>query len=249
MSKLFVSEGYLSRLSAYETRTAIGGIKRIFEDNLSRGLKLKYMAHNKYVLHVGEGLYTEITEVRRDVEPDNLHSVYVKRWDWEKLIDSAFGNEDSLRRSVSAVVNAICDTADKIKELYPALSTDLSRNVRFITMRQLEDIYPELTSQERENAYLKECKTAFILHNDETVKSSAGHEEHVRKNDAWALYGNLVFWNDVSECAMRVASIGLRAYEESSAERLREPPFTMGGRIGQSRLCMLLLQKAHIGEV
>lgn len=314
MSKLFVPEGYRPILSVYETQTAIGGIKRIFEDNLSRTLNLKRvsaplfvepqtglnddlngierpvefdikeiqtkaqivhslakwkrMALYKYGFPIGEGLFTDMNAVRRDEEMDNLHSIYVDQWDWEKVIDSASRNEDSLRKTVTSIVNAICDTADKVKELYPALSIDFSRNVRFITTQQLEDIYPELTPKERENTYLKECKTAFIMQIGDTLRSGVKHDGRAPDYDDWALNGDIVFWNDVLECAFEVSSMGIRVDEKSLDEQLKkadcdsrrelpfhkmlldgELPLTMGGGIGQSRLCMLLLQKAHIGEV
>lgn len=314
MSKLVVTKGYRSILSVYETQTAIGGLKRTFEDNLSRALNLKRvsaplfvepqtglnddlngverpvefdiketganaqivhslakwkrMALHKYGVPVGEGLYTDMNAVRRDEEMDNLHSVYVDQWDWEKVIDKASRNEETLRETVVAIVNAICDTADQMKALYPALKIDLSRDVNFITTQQLEDLYPELSPKERENVYLKARKTAFIMQIGDTMKSGEKHDGRAPDYDDWKLNGDIVFWNELLGCAFEVSSMGIRVDEKSldiqltkaGCDHRRELPFhqsllagelplTMGGGIGQSRLCMLLLGKMHIGEV
>lgn len=314
MSKLFATEGYRPTLSVYETQTAIGDIKRIFEDNLSRALNLKRvsaplfvepqtglnddlngverpvefdiketgttaqivhslakwkrMALYQYGFPVGEGLYTDMNAVRRDEEMDNLHSIYVDQWDWEKVIDRVSRNEDTLKKTVRSIVGAICDTADAIKEKNPALNVHLSRNVHFITTQQLEDMYPALTSKEREDAYLKEYKTAFIMQIGDVLQSGVKHDGRAPDYDDWALNGDILFWNDILGCAFEVSSMGIRVDEKSLDEQLTkagcdsrralpfhkmllagELPLTIGGGIGQSRLCMLLLGKAHIGEV
>ena len=314
MSKLFVPVDYRPALSVYETQTAIGYIKRVFEDNLSLALNLKRvsaplfvdpktglnddlngverpvefnimdtqanvqivhslakwkrMALYKYGFPVGEGLYTDMNAVRRDENMDNMHSIYVDQWDWEKVIDRASRNEDYLKNTVVSIVNAICDTADRVKELYPSLAIDLSRDVRFVTTQQLEDIYPELPPKERENAYLQEHKTAFIMQIGDALKSGIKHDGRAPDYDDWALNGDIVFWSDVLGCAFEVSSMGIRVDEKSLDEQLSKAgcdgrrglqfhkmllagqlPLTIGGGIGQSRLCMLLLQKAHIGEV
>ena len=314
MSKLTLPKGYQSVLSLYETQTAIGTIKRQFEDNLSRALNLKRvsaplfvdpktglnddlngverpvefdimetktnvqivhslakwkrMALHKYGFPVGEGLYTDMNAVRRDEEMDNIHSIYVDQWDWEKVIDKANRNEDYLRKTVTAIVDAICDTADRIKAQFPTLTTNLSRKVWFVTTQQLEDLYPKLSPKERENAYLKEHKTAFIMQIGDLLKSGIKHDGRAPDYDDWALNGDIVFWSDLFETAFEVSSMGIRVDEKSldsqlkkaNADNRRKLPFhgmllagklplTMGGGIGQSRLCMLLLQKAHVGEV
>ena len=314
MSKLIVPEGYHSALSVYETQTAIGTIKRLFEDNLSRVLNLKRvsaplfvepqsglnddlngverpvefdiketqtaaqivhslakwkrMALHKYGFPVGEGLYTDMNAVRRDEEMDNLHSIYVDQWDWEKVIDRDSRNEDFLKKAVTAIIDAICDTADKIRELFPVLNVNLSRDVRFITTQQLEDLYPALTPKERENTFLQEHKTVFLMQIGGILKSGAKHDGRAPDYDDWTLNGDILFWNDVLECAFEISSMGIRVDEHSldtqlakahCGQRRKFPfhkmllagglPLTMGGGIGQSRLCMLLLQKAHVGEV
>jgi aspartate--ammonia ligase len=314
MSTLLTPKGYRSVLSVYETQTAIGGIKRLFEDKLSAALNLrrvsaplfvdpktglnddlngverpvefdvketgknvqivqslakwKRMALHKYGFPAGEGLYTDMNAVRRDEEMDNLHSIYVDQWDWEKVIDKASRNEETLKQTVTAIVNAICDTQDNLKAQYPALSVNLSRDVQFITTQQLEDAYPKLSPKERENACLKDYKTVFIMQIGDSLKSGIKHDGRAPDYDDWQLNGDIVFWNDVLGCAFEISSMGIRVDERSLDTQLskancnhrRELPFhkallagvlplTMGGGIGQSRLCMLLLQKAHVGEV
>jgi len=305
---------YRSTLSLYETQTAIGMIKRQFEDNLSRALNLKRvsaplfvdpktglndnlsgverpvefdikgtqltaqivqslakwkrMALHKYGFPVGEGLYTDMNAVRRDDDMDNIHSIYVDQWDWEKVIDQASRTEAYLRQTVVAIVGAICDTADKIKALFPALTVNLTREVKFITTQQLEDLYPTLSPKEREYTYLKEHKTVFIMQIGDKLKSGSKHDGRAPDYDDWTLNGDIMFWNDVLENALEISSMGIRVDEKSLDSQLTkancndrrtlqfhkmllagELPLTMGGGIGQSRLCMLLLQKAHIGEV
>jgi aspartate--ammonia ligase len=314
MSKLFVPDSYQSVLSLYETQTAIGNIKRIFEDNLSRNLNLKRvsaplfvepqtglnddlsgverpvefdiketetnaqivqslakwkrMALYQYGFPTGEGLCTDMNAVRRDEEMDNLHSIYVDQWDWEKVIDRSSRNEEALKNTVIAIVNAICDTADKIKEQYPALSVSLSRDVQFITAQQLEDLYPNLSPKERENAYTKENKTVFIMQIGNVLKSGNKHDGRAPDYDDWSLNGDIMFWSDTLGCAIEISSMGIRVDEQSLDAQLAQTncdyrrnlpfhkmllegklPLTMGGGIGESRLCMLLLQKAHVGEV
>jgi len=314
MSKLTVPQGYRSILPVYDTQTAIGVIKRVFEDNLAAALnikrvsaplfvdprtglnddlngierpvefdvketkenvqivqslaKWKRMALSQYGFPAGEGLYTDMNAVRRDEEMDNLHSIYVDQWDWEVVIDRASRNEETLKKTVTAIVNAICDAADKIKARYPALSVSLSRDVQFITTQQLEDAYPNLSPKERENACLKEHKTVFIMQIGDILKSGIKHDGRAPDYDDWTLNGDIVFWNDVLGCAFEISSMGIRVDEQSLDTQLTKAncnhrrslpfhkmllegklPLTMGGGIGQSRLCMLLLQKAHVGEV
>ncbi len=282
MSKLTLPSGYRQILSAYETQTAIGAIKKIFEDSLSKALNLKRVSAplfvephtglnddlNEYGFSVGEGLYTDMNAVRRDEEMDNLHSIYVDQWDWERVIDEASRNEQTLRDTVCAIVGAICDTAEKINGLYPKLQSSLSRKVAFVTTQQLEDIYPELSPKERENAYTKEHRTVFIMQIGDNLNSGQRHDGRAPDYDDWTLNGDILLWNDVLQCAFEISSMGIRVDRRALTSQLKksgcehrrelefhrallagELPLTMGGGIGQSRLCMLLLQKAHIGEV
>ena len=230
--------------------------------------KWKRLALHNYGFPLGEGLYTDMDAVRREEEMDNLHSIYVDQWDWEKVIDRASRSEKTLRETVTAIVNAICDTADKIKEHFPALTASFSRNVSFITTQQLEDMYPNLTPKEREDAYVKEHKTAFIMQIGCVLKSGTKHDGRAPDYDDWSLNGDIFLWSDILDCAVEISSMGIRVDEKALDEQLTkadcnqrrslpfhkmllagELPLTMGGGIGQSRVCMLLLKKAHVGEV
>jgi aspartate--ammonia ligase len=230
--------------------------------------KWKRMALHRYGFPPGEGLYTDMNAVRRDEEMDNLHSVYVDQWDWEKVIDRKSLNVDTLKMTVIVIVNAICDTADKIREMYPALNVSLSRDVKFVTTQELEDMYPNFTPKGRENAYLKEHKTAFIMQIGDYLKSGIKHDGRAPDYDDWKLNGDILFWNELLGCAFEISSMGIRVDEKTLDAQLTkagcdyrrnlpfhkmllagELPLTMGGGIGQSRLCMLLLRKAHVGEV
>jgi len=314
MSKLIIPENYNPILPVYETQIAIGAIKRLFEDKLTKALNLKRvsaplfvepqsglnddlngyerpvefdiretgtsaqivhslakwkrMALHNYGFPSGEGLYTDMNAIRRDEEMDNLHSIYVDQWDWEIIIGRESRNESQLKKTVALIVNAICDTAEEIKKLYPVLKVNLLREVTFITTQALEDMYPQLSAKERENAFLREHKTVFIMQIGDKLKSGAKHDGRAPDYDDWTLNGDIMFWNDVLECAFEISSMGIRVDEKSldiqltkaGCEHRRKFPFhkallsgelslTMGGGIGQSRLCMLLLEKAHIGEV
>jgi len=230
--------------------------------------KWKRLALHKYGFPVGEGLYTDMDAVRRDEEMDNLHSIYVDQWDWEKVIDRASRNEETLKKTVTAIVDAICDTSEKIRELFPVLNVSFSRDVRFVSSQQLEDIYPNLTPKEREDVYLKENKTVFIMQIGGILKSGNKHDGRAPDYDDWSLNGDILLWSDVLNCAVEISSMGIRVDEKTLDEQLKkancdnrrelpfhkmllagELPLTMGGGIGQSRMSMLLLQKAHVGEV
>ncbi len=230
--------------------------------------KWKRLALKRYKFGVGEGLYTDMNAIRRDEDLDNIHSIYVDQWDWEKIITEETRNEEYLKLIVSAIVNAICDTNDQLRVRFPQLSTKLSRDVAFITTQELEDMYPDLTPVEREDAYLKEHKTAFIMKIGGNLKSGKPHSGRAPDYDDWQLNGDILFWNDVLGHALEISSMGIRVDAKSLDKQLtisghnerRELPFhkmllnnelplTIGGGIGQSRLCMLMMGCAHIGEV
>jgi aspartate--ammonia ligase len=230
--------------------------------------KWKRMALATYGFSAGEGLYTDMNAIRRDEEMDNLHSVYTDQWDWEKIITRETRNLDYLKKVVQGIVGAICDTLDFLKCRYPQISVDLTRTVSFITAQELEDLYPNLTSKERENAYLKEHKTAFIMQIGGNLKSGKPHDNRAPDYDDWSLNGDILFWNEVLGGAIEISSMGIRVDEKALDEQLEKSgandrrklpfhqallagklPLTIGGGIGQSRLSMLLLGKAHIGEV
>lgn len=233
--------------------------------------KWKRLALKRYGFYPGKGLYTDMNAIRRDEdELDNLHSVYVDQWDWEKVILPENRNLDYLKSTVMDIVEAICDTQDTMQAIYPQLQSlgKLDRRVSFVTSQQLEDAYPELTPKQRENAYLREHKTAFIIGIGGALKSGQKHDGRAPDYDDWALNGDIMFWDDVLGCAMEVSSMGIRVDPASLDRQLSvsgcnerrelpyhkmllagELPLTIGGGIGQSRLSMLLLGKAHIGEV
>lgn len=230
--------------------------------------KWKRQALKNYGFPVGQGLYTDMNAIRRDETMDNLHSIYVDQWDWEKVISRRERNEDYLKEEVRLIVRAIADTKDLVNERYPALKTKLCREVAFVTTQQLEDLYPSLTPKQREDAFLSEYKTAFVMQIGDKLKSGEKHDGRAPDYDDWALNGDILFYNEVLGRAFEVSSMGIRVDEVSMDEQLRkagaddrralpfhkavlagELPLTMGGGIGQSRLSMLMLEKAHIGEV
>lgn len=230
--------------------------------------KWKRMALGKYDFHVGKGLYTDMNAIRRDEELSNIHSVYVDQWDWCKVIRREDRNKEYLKTTVKEIVNAVCDTLDELKDAYPMIDTNLCRDVSFITTQELEDMYPQLTAKERENIYTKEHKTVFIMEIGDLLKSGHKHDGRSPDYDDWKLNGDILFWNDMLDMSFEVSSMGIRVDEQTLSEQLKKAdceerrklpfhkallagklPLTMGGGIGQSRLCMLLLAKAHIGEV
>ncbi len=230
--------------------------------------KWKRMALHEYRFTAGEGLYTDMNAIRRDEEMDNLHSIYTDQWDWEKIITREIRGVDYLKIVVKCIVGAICETLDVLKCVYPQLNVELNREVFFITAQELEDLYPNLSGKERENAITKEHKTVFIMQIGRKLKSGKPHDSRAPDYDDWDLNGDILFWNDVLGCAFEITSMGIRVDEQSLDRQLTEAnadekrafpfhkmllegklPLTIGGGIGQSRLSMLLLGKAHIGEV
>ncbi len=230
--------------------------------------KWKRLALHDYNFFVGNGLVTDMNAIRRDEELDNLHSIYVDQWDWEKVIDESTRNEAYLKKTVGRIVSAICGTLDELKWQFSNLDTELCRDVFFITAQELEDQFPQLSPKERETAIVKEHKTVFIQQIGGALKSGKPHDGRAPDYDDWALNGDLLFWHEPLQCALEISSMGIRVDPESLDRQLtlagcdarRELPFhkmllggelplTIGGGIGQSRLCMLLLGKAHIGEV
>ena len=230
--------------------------------------KWKRYALARYHFPVGEGLYTDMNAIRRDEELDNLHSVYVDQWDWEKVISEEERTMETLREAMRRIVTAICVTLDRLKWEYPQVKTELRREIAFVTTQELEDLYPDKTPKERENLFLKEHKTAGILQIGSKLRSGRPHDGRAPDYDDWDLNGDIMFWNDVLDCAFEISSMGIRVSPESLDKQLKlagkeerralpfhqallkgELPYTIGGGIGQSRMSMLLLGKAHIGEV
>ena len=230
--------------------------------------KWKRLALKKYDFYEGNGLYTDMNAIRRDEELDCLHSVYVDQWDWERVIRREERNIDYLKATVKTIVDCICDTNELLKEEFPQLHTKLERNVTFITTQELEDLYPELTPNERETEFTRLHKTVFLMQIGDTLKSGKKHDGRAPDYDDWKLNGDILFYNEVLDCAFEISSMGIRVDRYSLLEQLQksgcedrkdlmfhrmllndELPLTIGGGIGQSRLCMLLMGCAHIGEV
>ena len=230
--------------------------------------KWKRLALHDYGFYVGNGLVADMNAIRRDEELDNLHSIYVDQWDWEKVIDRDTRNMAYLEDTVRRIVSAICGTLDELKWQFSGLSTELCRDVYFITAQELEDRYPDLTPKQRENVIVREHRTVFIEQIGGVLKSGKPHDGRAPDYDDWTLNGDLLFWNETLGCALELSSMGIRVDADALARQLSiagcreraalpfhkmlltdELPLTIGGGIGQSRLCMLLLGKAHVGEV
>ena len=232
--------------------------------------KWKRMALYRYQFSVGEGLYTDMNAIRRDEVPDNLHSVYVDQWDWERVIAPRDRNAAYLKETVRSILQAIVDTQSTLRAVYPQLTALplISPEVSFVTTQELEDLYPQLTPKERENAYVKEHPSTFLMEIGGNLKSGSPHDGRAPDYDDWTLNGDILLWNSTLERAFEVSSMGIRVDPAaldrqltlSGCDSRRSLPFhrlllegklplTIGGGIGQSRLCMLLLGKAHIGEV
>jgi len=230
--------------------------------------KWKRMALYRYRYNPGEGIYTDMNAIRRDDDTDNIHSIFVDQWDWEKVITKEDRNIEFLKDTVRFIVKAIAYTKRKVSLRYPQLKGHICDTPFFITAQELEDMYPDKSSKEREHLITKEHGTVFIMQIGGKLKSGEPHDGRAPDYDDWSLNGDLLFWDDVLERSLEVSSMGIRVDADSLASQLAERnaedrkkydyhrmildgtlPLTIGGGIGQSRLCMLLLEKAHIGEV
>ena len=230
--------------------------------------KWKRLALKRYDFFVGKGIYTDMNAIRRDEEIDNIHSVYVDQWDWEKVIDRSMRNEEYLRLVVKKIVAALVATNNAVRYEFNQLECNITPEVSFITTQELEDMYPDKTPKERENLYVREHHTTFLMKIGGALRSGKPHDGRAPDYDDWELNGDILIWNEVLGMAFEISSMGIRVDAESLARQLKtagceeraelpfhkmllndELPLTIGGGIGQSRLCMLLMQTAHIGEV
>ena len=232
--------------------------------------KWKRFALKRYQFHVGEGLYTNMNAIRRDEELDSLHSAYVDQWDWEKIIDRSERNVDFLKQTVRSIVNALCETQSFLRTVFPQLNVLplVSDDITFVTAQELEDLFPGKTPKEREDAFVKDHPTTFLMGIGGALRSGRPHDGRAPDYDDWELNGDLLVWDSVGQRSFEISSMGIRVDEESMERQLKlagcedrralpyhrmllngELPLTMGGGIGQSRVSMLLLGKAHIGEV
>ena len=313
MSKTIIPKGYQSKLNLYDTQTAIGFIKNIFQHHLSLELNLKRVTAPLFVLtetgindglngenpvqflvpsidkqaeivhslakwkrmalfqndfYVGNGLYTDMNAVRKEEVLDNLHSIYVDQWDWEKVIDQSQRHIDYLKDTVRSIVKAIADTSNAITMKYPNITYEAPLDVFFIDSQALENLYPNLEPKDREYHIVKEKKVVFIMRIGAKLKSGQPHDLRAPDYDDWQLNGDLLYYHETLDMAVEISSMGIRVDEVSLYEQLKEKnrlddlkypyhqmimnhtlPLTIGGGIGQSRLCLILLEKAHIGEV
>ena len=231
--------------------------------------KWKRLTLADYQIEKGYGIYTDMNAIRRDEALDNIHSIYVDQWDWEKIITRENRNLDFLKLIVRAIVGAICDTNDRLHVRFPQLRTELRREVTFITAQELEDMYPGLeTGSQRENAFVREHKTACIMQIGGLLRSGKPHDGRAPDYDDWNLNCDIFFWDETLNRALEISSMGIRVDAESLDRQLTlahcddrrtlpfhkmllndELPLTIGGGIGQSRLSMLMMGCAHIGEV
>ena len=230
--------------------------------------KWKRLALKRYEFFPGNGLYTDMNAIRRDEQLDNIHSVYVDQWDWEKVINAEDRTVDYLKQTVRSIVGAVCDTCDALRRAFPQLHVKLEREVTFITTQELEDLYPDLTPSQRETAFCREHHTVFLMQIGGNLRSGKPHDGRAPDYDDWTLNGDLLFWHEPLQCAVEISSMGIRVDPAALDRQLTlagcdgrrnlafhkmllagELPLTIGGGIGQSRLCMLFLEKVHVGEV
>lgn len=230
--------------------------------------KWKRQALRQYDFKVGNGLYTDMNAIRRDEVLDNTHSIYVDQWDWERIITKEDRTIPYLKKVVTDLVMCIASTHDALKIKYPELQTTIDTNVSFVTSQQLEDLFPHMNGEEREQAYVKAHPTTFILQIGAPLKSGKPHDGRAPDYDDWQLNGDLLFWHDTLGRAIELSSMGIRVDKEAMLAQLKAAneegrlqydfhqavvegrlPLTIGGGLGQSRMCMLLLGNAHIGEV
>ena len=230
--------------------------------------KWKRYALKKYGFEVGKGLYTDMNAIRRDEELDNIHSIYVDQWDWEKVITKEQRTEEYLKKTVRDIYGAMKQTARTACYEFPAVDFPLAEDIFFITSQELEDRYPDLTPKQREDAICREYQSVFLMQVGDKLRSGQPHDGRAPDYDDWSLNGDILVWNDVLGHAFELSSMGIRVDQTAMRQQLEkagcpqraelafhkallngELPYTIGGGIGQSRLCMLMLRTAHIGEV
>ena len=230
--------------------------------------KWKRMALLEYGFPTYGGLYTDMNAIRRDEELDNIHSIYVDQWDWERIITEKDRNIEYLQGLVSDIVSVIADVSEGLREEFPELGVFISRDVKFITSEELRAMYPDLTPEEREYRITKQYKTVFVMQIGGKLSDGTTHGGRAPDYDDWSLNGDILFYHECLDIALEISSMGIRVDREALLRQLAERgveeranlpfhkrllagelPLTVGGGIGQSRLCMLLLGTAHIGEV
>ena len=230
--------------------------------------KWKRLALHEYHFYVGNGLYTDMNAIRRDEDLDNIHSIYVDQWDWERVITREDRTLEYLIKTAQTIVDVICDTNDELQKAFPELNVKLNRDMYAITTQELEDMYPDLTSKEREDAIAKKHGTVLLMQIGGKLKSGKPHDGRAPDYDDWSLNADILFYNQLLGRAFEISSMGIRVDAEALDRQLTERgcddrrtlpfhkmllndelPLSIGGGIGQSRLCMLMMGRAHIGEV
>jgi len=267
---VFPETGLNDNLNGVERRVefTLGDIDEKKVEVVQSLAKWKRMALGKYGIEPENGIYTDMNAIRRDEELDNLHSIYVDQWDWEKVIKKDQRNIEYLEETVVTIYNAIKNLGDYVNRLYRDIQTELPNEIKFITTQELEDRWPDKTPKEREDLITKEYGAVFIKKIGGKLKSGEKHDGRSPDYDDWELNGDIILWNDVLDMAFEVSSMGIRVDSETMLRQLEidgssdraeqdfhkgvingDLPYSIGGGIGQSRLCMYFLRKAHIGEV
>ena len=264
-----VNSGLNDNLNGYERPVKFDipdvGVDGVVVHSLA---KWKRLALKQYGFHPGKGLYTDMNAIRRDEEVDNIHSIYVDQWDWEKVITREDRTVDYLKQTVRAIVQAVCETSEAVNVAFPSIRMKLDRDVYILTTQELEDMYPDLTPKQREDAICRKHHSVFLMQIGKTLASGTKHDGRAPDYDDWELNGDILMWNPILERAFEISSMGIRVDEEAMARQLKAAdcedraelpfhkallngmlPLTIGGGIGQSRLCMLMLGTCHIGEV
>ena len=230
--------------------------------------KWKRMALKKYGFSVGRGIYTDMNAIRKDEELDNLHSLYVDQWDWELVINKEDRTKETLQKVVKTLYKVFKETEEHVHNIYPEVGCELPEEITFITSQELLDMYPDLTPKEREDVIVREKKAVFLMQIGKTLSTGEKHDGRSPDYDDWDLNGDILFYNSVLDRAIELSSMGIRVDEEALERQLKiakcedrkkldyhkallegKLPYTIGGGIGQSRICMFFLNKAHIGEV
>lgn len=230
--------------------------------------KWKRVALKKYGFSVGRGLYTDMNAIRKDEELDNLHSLYVDQWDWELIINKEDRTMETLKKVVESLYKVFKETEEHVHMIYPEVECVLPEEITFITTQELLDMYPNLTPKEREDAIVREKKAVFLMQIGKVLSNGEKHDGRSPDYDDWDLNGDILFYNPVLDNAIELSSMGIRVDEKALERQLKlancedrkeldyhkallegKLPYTIGGGIGQSRICMFFLNKAHIGEV
>ena len=254
----------VERPVAFETKEVPGETLEIVHSLA----KWKRMALKRYKVPVGQGIYTDMNAIRRDEDMDNTHSIYVDQWDWEKVITKEDRNFDFLKETVRKIYKVFLNTERELSARFEKVKINLPNEVTFITSQELENLYPNLTPEERENEFAKSKGAIFVMQIGKVLASGQRHDSRAPDYDDWELNGDLILWDPALNHSLELSSMGIRVDKDALERQLKELnleerkeldfhkqllneelPLTIGGGIGQSRICMFFLQKAHIGEV